>query len=144
MRSLFLALTLLGSFGAFGFAADASVKKDQEGLQGVWSVVKAVRDGEVMPDAEREKMQVVIKGDEITIQTGQRDEKATFKLDPGKKPAGMDIRPKVDKAPIVLGIYQLDKDKLSLCFGREGKDRPKAFESAKNSGVGLLVLERKK
>ena len=97
-----------------------------------------------MPEAEREKMQVVIKGDQLVIKTGRRDEEAAFKIDPGKRPAQMDIRPKVDKAPLIQGIYELDADQLSLCFGLEGKGRPKAFESGKDSGVGLLVLKRKK
>src|SRR5262249_58051422 len=101
------------------------------------------KDGDVSSEAEREKMQVVITGGRMTVKDGSREEAAEFTIDPGKKPATIDIRPKGEKV-VVQGIYQLDGDELSLCFGLEGKDRPAAFESKKKSGTGLLVLRRKK
>ncbi len=121
-------------------------KKDLEKFKGEWVIQSAHRDGKEMPAAETQKVKVLIEGNKITIKDGTRDEVATLKLDPSKKPAAIDIVPeKEGKArEAVLGIYQFDGPVLKMAWAKEGGERPKEFASKEGSGVNVMVLRRNK
>jgi uncharacterized protein (TIGR03067 family) len=123
-------------------------KKDEDKIQGTWIVVSAQFGGESKPDDEAKNAKFVIKGDLITISEPKREgreEKATFKLDPTKKPKTIDLVPeKGDKKETVLGIYELKDDELKLCFVKGGKERPTEFASKAGTDQGLIVLKREK
>jgi uncharacterized protein (TIGR03067 family) len=94
-------------------------------------------------------MKIGFKGKKILVGGGVEIFKGsfTFKIDPGKKPKAIDIvaldGPLKGKA--VQGIYEVTGDGLKLCFPiREGKSRPKEFESPEGLGYGLFVLVRNK
>ena len=143
MKPRTLCAALLLGLVPFAAAADAAAKKDLDRMQGVWKVRQAVKLGDPSTAAETEVMQVIVKGDEMRITDGTRDETATFTLDPSRKPAVIDFTPRKEKKTL-QGIYALDRDKLSLAFALEGKERPTEFASPKKSFVVLLVLERQK
>src|SRR5688572_14661473 len=96
MRSTILGITLC-AFAVTARADDAAIDKDQQALQGSWSVVKMLRDGDEGPPEARERITITIKGDAIVIKDGQNEEKAKFKIDASKKPAAIDFTPEKEE-----------------------------------------------
>ena len=135
--SLLTAIALASFAPAFSSADDA--KKAVESLQGEWrylTFTKLKRDNpEVVKNGK-----VVIKGDEITFNLGDDNTTVSFTLDPKAEPPAIDW--KVGGMTVIMGIYKLDKDKLTICFGIEGSARPTEFKTGKNNSI--MVLERVK
>lgn len=119
---------------------------DAKKLQGTWSVIKAVHNGEAAPDEKIQQVKVAFKDDKFTLNEGGQDHEVTFKLDPTKKPRTMDAVPADGKfkGKTLQGIYALEGDELKLCLAQPGKERPTKFESTANSGHFLLVMKRSK
>jgi uncharacterized protein (TIGR03067 family) len=123
-------------------AAPAPEKKDADLIQGKWSVASFERKGETKPDEKTKNAKVVFDGNTITIKEGDREEKATYKIDPDKKPKTIDITP--EKGEKVAGIYELKGDELKICFGKPGTERPTEFNSKGGTEQTVIVLKREK
>ena len=88
-------------------------------------------------------MTFVIKDDTLTVNDGRRNETGAIKLAAGKKPKTMDlVMKKGDRSETVPFIYELDGDKLKLCWNEPGKERPTTFDGSK--AMGMMTLKRKK
>jgi uncharacterized protein (TIGR03067 family) len=119
----------------------ADDKKDQEALQGTWSVVKAIRGGKPKDDIKDDKL--VFQGNKAIVKTsGGREETATFTIDSSKTPKNIDIMPDGGGEKKVLGIYKVEGGNLELCFSE--KERPKEFGSPEGSLTFYIVLKRDK
>jgi uncharacterized protein (TIGR03067 family) len=128
---------------AAGTAPADDAKKDEEKMQGTWTVVSMEWSGNKESAEDVKEMKVTVKDNSITISNGRRDETTTFKLDPSKTPKAFDFKDKDQKGG--MGIYELDGDDLKLCFvTEEGKKRPTEFTSKRDSGHTLIVLKRQK
>jgi uncharacterized protein (TIGR03067 family) len=116
-------------------------KKDQEKLQGKWSVVSAERDGQAHDKIKDDKL--VIASDRITITkaSGNEEPAVTFTLDATKKPKHIDV---MVSGMTMQAIYELDGDNLKLCFARPGAERPGDFTTKAGSERMLVVLKRDK
>lgn len=122
--------------------ADAAKK-----LNGTYTLVALVVDGK--PDDKKDDVAAfVLKDGTITVKTKSRDDKATFALDPSKKPAHFDITPDKEKDALP-GIYEVKEtaagSELTIAFSSEGAksdDRPKDFKGG--PGVVIVKLLRKK
>jgi uncharacterized protein (TIGR03067 family) len=125
-------------------APDEKEKKDQDKMQGTWSVQTITRGGKDMPADEAAKMKLVIDGEKFTPTiSGKADEgDSTFKLDPAKKPATIDVTDK--KGEVVPGIYKIDGDVLTIAAHLGGKERPTEFAAPANTDIVLMVLKRDK
>jgi RNA polymerase sigma factor (sigma-70 family) len=66
----------------------------------------------------------------------------TYKVDSGKSPRAIDLY-RSDAEPFLHGIYRLDKDRLTLCWGERNKDRPTDFDVKLGSGRTLQVFKRR-
>lgn len=122
----------------------AAADKDQDAIQGSYTIEKALRGGEEMPADMKDGTVFEFKGNQVIIhEKSGKDEPAEFTLDSSKSPKSITIKPAKGAEKQVNGIYKLEGDTLSICFAKEG-DAPAKFESEKGSMTMLIVLKRKK
>jgi uncharacterized protein (TIGR03067 family) len=119
-------------------------EKDSKKLDGEWTVVRAEKDAKQLPDGERKATKVTIANGVLTIDTGKRQESVTFTLDETTKPKSIDLRPVKLPNQLERGIYKLDGDELTICWGGTDKPdaRPSEFKTSKDFGGRLLVLKK--
>jgi uncharacterized protein (TIGR03067 family) len=130
-------------------AAAPAPKEDDEAkkLQGAWQAVTYEAAGMPQQDVA-EKVACTCEKDVFTFQyEGKVIWKATFKLDPSKKPKAIDmtITEGPNKGQAIVGIYEVDKDALKWCTAIAGDtERPKEFGSQAGSNVALYSFKRTK
>jgi uncharacterized protein (TIGR03067 family) len=134
----------------FLLAADAPqgdvAKKDQEKLQGTWTVIAAEHEGQPLDRIKGNTL--TISGGNFTIKTKTVELKGTYRLDPTRKPKTMDFLHEADflRDKTWQAIYLLEGDDLKICYAEADstKDRPTDFVTAEDSGLLLTVLKREK
>src|SRR5437016_4922576 len=105
---LVLAVSLLTA--AVGLPQKQAAEKDEDKIQGEWSVAVVERDGQ--PVQGTRAMRFVFAGDKL-----KRDgREQTFKLDTAKKPKELDLLE--NGKPVQLGIYELDGVQLKIGRGK--------------------------
>ena len=121
--------------------ADEGTEKEHARFHGDWQMVAVTQDGSTVP-ADRLKDRIWTFKDDKLIPQYDRDDTATVKLNPTKRPAELDL---IDKnGDTVEGIYKFDgADKLVICGRSDGK-RPTEFAAGAKSGAILFMLERVK
>jgi uncharacterized protein (TIGR03067 family) len=124
---------------------DSAAKKDLEGLQGTWSLVSALEDGNSLAGDKVKETTIIIKDDTFRFPQLAEDatsKAGTFNLDATKTPKQMDTIS--TEKEVMLGIYELEGDSYKVCFAPVGKPRPSEFASKSGSGNILQVWERRK
>jgi len=141
---IWLATVTISSTAA---ADNEAVKNDMAQLQGEWSMMSGIADGQPMPEEMLKHMKRICKGDETTVTTaGQIFLKAKVTIDPSKKPKTIDYQMTEGptKGKKQLGIYEVDGDTLKSCFGKPDAERPTDFTSKPGEGRTLSVWKREK
>ena len=122
-------------------------RKALEKLQGEWVLVSAVRKGRALDERDiKDTTSLVFQGAKVTVRfLGGDAGTAAIKLDPGKRPAQIDVTPDVgpNKGLIHKGIYKIEGDTLTLCHGVGGGPRPSEFKSTAARPFLLHVYKRK-
>ncbi|HJZ91377.1 MAG TPA: TIGR03067 domain-containing protein [Gemmataceae bacterium] len=137
---------LLGLAVAVG-APGKDAPKEKASIVGTWNGEKAVAGGKDLPVPEGGVSFTFTEDGKVMVTEGKREkpDTGTYKLDPKKDPAEIDLTPPPEKKEkVVLGIYKLDGDTLTLCFGKDGGARPTKFESPEGSQVIVITLQRAK
>lgn len=128
-------------------AGDNPAKKEQEKLQGAWTIERLDFNGQDVTD--KYKFQVAIKGNRISVEGNDAVQKdygqVEFKLDPRTTPPCIDLTVSVggQKGATLEGIYQVKGNELKLCVQVFGNERPGKFESPAGKSVALVVLKKK-
>jgi uncharacterized protein (TIGR03067 family) len=140
---------LVGLAVVVGAPKGKELPKKEATLVGEWVGEKALAGGKELPVPEGGITFTFTADGGLTVKEGNRakPEGASYKADPKKDPAEIDIIPPPDKKePLLQGIYKLDGDTLTLCFSRGGPggERPKKFESPEGSEVIVMTLKRAK
>lgn len=138
--NLFTAIALM-SFVAAPVPKDDPVKDAQAALQGEWKFLSWTKLNRDNPELVK-KGKVVVAGDTLTIKIDDEDNAMTFALDPTTDPPTFDFKGK-NGGKDIRGIYKLDKDKLTICFGIEGSLRPTDYKPGRDNGVMVLELVKK-
>jgi uncharacterized protein (TIGR03067 family) len=148
--SLIAILVLAGGVARAADAVDDEVKK----LQGDWQAVEIDARGKKVAhdDQDVKNMRFVFKDNGLTV--GVADVRAakrrkTFKLNEGKTPKQMDITSLdgQENGTTAACIYQLEKDRLTICmpyFTKDPSQRPTEFKAGADDGLMLITLERVK
>ncbi len=141
MRIIFGLLMLVTAMAIELPRVTADAADDQKKLDGNWKVKSATVAGITMPAKEREKVRVVFDGKKLSfLGTPDGDKHTTYKVDPSKTPAMIDIAPPPGEKKDALGIYEFAGTTLTLCFSEGGESRPADFKDTKRAIV--LVLEK--
>lgn len=125
-------------------------KKDEELIQGTWTVVSHEMVGKKTPDAELKAWpKWIIKDGTITADDGKKKEVIPYKLDPSKEPKAIDLTMELGidgkGKKTYPYIYELDGHTLKLCWSEKAPDhRPTQFASDEKSGQAMIVLKREK
>ncbi|MSQ96315.1 MAG: TIGR03067 domain-containing protein [Gemmataceae bacterium] len=137
MHRLICVLLLAGACLA-AQPSEEAVKKELKLFQGKWEAVAAQGfDGKAPTAVELQLTMLIIEGEKFTMKTGSLDIKATFTVDPTKKPKHIDVFFGDGKDNVMRGIYEIKGDMRKSCFAEPGKDRPDKFRKEK----GFMTME---
>ena len=133
---------------ACGIVAGVSVLAADEGnalLDGIWLPVAMEFAGQPFPEEARQGIVLEIAGESYTVTVGKEVDKGTVKVDAEATPAAIDIVGVVgpNKGKTILGIVEVAKDTLRVCYDFSGKDRPTEFKTAEGTQHFLVTYERK-
>ena len=80
------------------------------------------------------------------MDAGETRDRGSVKLDPAATPKAMDITGTdgPNKGKTLLAIYELDGDRLKICYDLSGKNRPTAFQTTNGSLLFLVTYQRQK
>jgi uncharacterized protein (TIGR03067 family) len=147
-----LALGLLSAGLAIHGVSAGDTQKDQERLQGIWKATRVIVNGTEVPEDVLKGITVTIRGNEINTAFKGDDQdmnqKASFKLDPSKKPKQIDLVPAdgPEKGKKLEGIYEIEGDTLRMAIAPpigESK-RPENFNAAEGSTAFVMTFQRAK
>jgi uncharacterized protein (TIGR03067 family) len=150
MRASWFAATVVLLWLAAAVPVPADDKDDDaKGLQGVWVVdpatYKDVKDEGVLK--EMKAIRIIIENNSFTMKhPPANEEKGTYRFDMSKKPKQIDLYGDTGQLQ-AQGIYELEKDRLKLCWDRQFKTRgrPTKFAAGMNGeDPFLIVLVREK
>jgi uncharacterized protein (TIGR03067 family) len=124
-------------------------KKEQEKLEGTWSLVKIT--GGKSPKEDKDKdAKITFKGNKITfIIPGDKTKEATYSVDPTKKPKQLTVHlDRNGKKVTILGIYELNGDTLKIChFDGDTKSmegRPKELVANEETILAMFKRDKRK
>lgn len=113
-----------------------SDQNDHDRILGSWRSVLIEKDGQMDPDGEGAKF---VFTEDVLNMGGIAN---WYRMDSSTSPKQLDFNMEGLERPHV-GIYQLDGDKLTICFATTvGRPRPTAFNTVPNDGNQLIVCER--
>ncbi|MBI1787478.1 MAG: TIGR03067 domain-containing protein [Acidobacteria bacterium] len=111
-------------------------------LEGEWSMVSGVLDGQPLDKRFAATGRRVVEGNELTVLFGpQVYSKAKFTVDRSKTPRAIDYYNTQggNAGKTQYGIYELIGKTLQLCLAAPGQERPEDFTSAPGSARTLTV-----
>lgn len=118
--------------------------ESDDALDGEWIVQSEIENG--TPRTENAaKYGLIIKGSKILVVHDNVCDEATSKVDASKSPKHIDIQVPTQDKPL-LGIYEIQGDKLKLCTLFRGTKvaRPTIFASPAGSSLIFTTFRRKK
>jgi len=135
---------VIGLAVVVGAPAKDDPKKDAPAIVGVWTPTESLQGGKPHNPPKGTTITFTADGKVILMEgDAGKPEEGTYKIDPRKDPAEIDIvPPDKDKGPPVVGIYKIEKDNLVMCVIM-GTDRPKKFESPEGTEIMLITLQKR-
>ncbi len=144
----FAASLLFCGLASAGDTKVEAIKKDRQLYEGTWQVTSLTVNGKKLPEADAQKIRVINKADGTGLLEvdGKVIGKATFIIDPTKKPKTIDLTftEGNNKGQTYHGIYEVGKDNRKICYPPLGQKRPTEFSSTPEDGHILAVFKRVK
>jgi uncharacterized protein (TIGR03067 family) len=138
-----LSLVLLFLEGCSGNRSEVE-KTDAEKLEGTWTATLVQTDGKKAPADFTARIQMKFQNDALMIRGllgDNREVPCRFHIDPEKTPRTIDWSDLGSKQT-VLGIYEVDGDRLRLCIITRTRARPTEFKTEPGSNLSYLELKR--
>ena len=147
LKQLLEAAVVVGAI-AYGLVASLPALAADEGnalLDGIWLPVAMEFAGQPFPEEAHRGIVLEIAGESYTVTVGKEVDKGTVKVDAAATPAAIDIVGVIgpNKGKKILGIVEVAKDTLRVCYDFSGKDRPTEFKTAEGTQHFLVTYERK-
>ena len=139
------------AFLATGFLLGAddppksAAKNDVDALQGGWSMVRLLVNGEEVPSDQAKTGELVVIDDEYRPMLGASAEASTIKINASKTPKEIDFTSTTgfQKGKTLKGIYKIEGNNLTICRAQSpDKSRPKEFSAPAESERLLVVWKR--
>lgn len=115
-------------------------------LNGTWLPVTAKMDGQELPVEGLRNMRLLLVEDHYTATVNGVRDHGTVKYDSAANPPATEITgtegPNAGRT--LLAIYQLDGDKLTICYDLQGTARPVGFKAEAGSQHFLVTYRRMK
>ena len=123
-----------------------AVDEGPAAIDGIWLPVAMEFAGEPFPEEARKGIVLEIAGEAYTVTLGKEVDKGTVKVDASATPMTIDIVGVVgpNKGKTILGIVEVEKDTLRVCYDFSGKERPTEFTTAEGTQQFLVTYQRKK
>jgi uncharacterized protein (TIGR03067 family) len=127
-----------------GLCADPKEPKADKALNGWWKPDSAVIAGKEVAHEELKTRYLELSNGKYMLNQGDQVDEGTYKIDESENPKTITfVVTKGDtKGKTTLGIYELDKRTLRICFDTSGKTRPTKFESKPDSQSFLASYHR--
>ena len=130
--------------------------KDKSNLEGTWTAISMERDGKSISEKEVKEfdIQLTFKGDEFMLMPfaskgPEHFPQGQFNIDTTTNPKSIDLTIDLPFSPAkktstMLGIYELDGDRLKLLQAPPDQGRPTEFKTTPKSGMEFIVFKRAK
>jgi len=130
-----------------GPSAIDSLREELARLEGEWSLLSGVQDGQKLPEDFVRAGKRLVQGNETTVFFGHEVFlKAAFTLGPLASPKTIDyiVTAGRNQGEAQLGIYELEGDTVTYCLAPPGRPRPVDFTIRAGVGGTTTVWRRKK
>jgi erythromycin esterase len=125
---------------------ELALKRELERMNGTWRMLAMNQDGEPAAlEGTLANLQVIVQDDRRTLRSGDNVlAQAHYRLNPSAQPATIDIivAQGAARGQTLLGIYEINEDRLRVCYAAHGRDRPQDFNPKAGSGQTLQELKR--
>lgn len=138
-----LCLCLVSLCCVFAIQADDKKQFDAKKLEGKWTFVSGMKNGNE-PGEDMKKAEFEVTKDSITLNSMGQVFKFKYTLDTKASPVTIDME--MTESPFgagmkAKGIVSCEGDEFKLCYMPMGDDRPKKFDGKE---AHLFVMKRKK
>jgi uncharacterized protein (TIGR03067 family) len=116
-------------------------KKDVPAIVGRWALSEVAVGPQKIPQVEM-TVTFAADGSFESRDGGAVKKKGTYRTDPKKAPAEMDIQDGDGKEAMKPAIFKVEGDTLTIVAGTLGDARPTTFENRQDGGVIYMVFKR--
>jgi len=115
-----------------------------ESLNGVWQAEAGEISGRKLPAALIASMQLTMRNGAYQNKSKTLSEEGTYATNTAKSPNWLDITSVKGptKGKVTVAIYELQDDKLKICYTLEGTARPAGFSTNPESYQLLLTYKK--
>jgi uncharacterized protein (TIGR03067 family) len=139
-----LAVLIVVSAASVGFCADPKEPKADKALNGWWKPDSGVMAGKELSRDDLKPRYLSLSDGSYMLNHGDQVDEGTYKIVESGNPKTISfvVTKGENKGKTMLGIYELNKRSLRICFDVSGKTRPTKFESKPDTQSFLASYHR--